>query len=97
MLHVKRRDVPQHPNNRLGAAAGDSGMAGQVKGRRAAITYDEVAEAAEAVARAGEKVTIVRIRHACGGGGNQAVMEHLGRWRELRRKGAQFGNQASGA
>ena len=89
MFPVKHGDVPQHPNDRLGGAAGN-------KSRRAAITYDEVAEAAEAIARAGEKVTIVRIRHACGGGGNQAVMEHLGRWRELRRKGAQFGNAATG-
>jgi hypothetical protein len=96
MFHVKHGDVPrrsvEHSQNISGPAAAGANR----KSKRAPLSFEEVASAADAIFLAGEKVTIERVRQAVGGGGNQAVMGHLSRWRELRRKGAQFGNQASG-
>ncbi len=76
-------------------AAGDSAIAGR-RTKRAPVTFEEVAAAADAIVRQGEKITIERVRQAVGGGGNQAVMDHLARYKELRRKGAQFGAGAPG-
>ncbi len=76
-------------------AAGDSSIAGR-RTKRAPVTFEEVAAAADAIVRQGEKITIERVRQAVGGGGNQAVMDHLARYKKLRRKGAQFGAGAPG-
>jgi hypothetical protein len=96
MFHVKHGDVPrrsvEHSQNISGPAAAGANR----KSKRAPLSFEEVASAADAIFLAGEKVTIERVRQAVGGGGNQAVMGHLSRWRELRRKGAQFGMSDTG-
>jgi hypothetical protein len=96
MFHVKHGDVPrrsvEHSQNISGPAAAGANR----KTKRAPLSFEEVASAADAIFLAGEKVTIERVRQAVGGGGNQAVMGHLSRWRELRRKGAQFGMSGTG-
>ena len=107
MFHVKQGDVPRsretgerRPSDTAPAAAAaktvDRGPAQATKTKRAPVTFEEVATAAEKVLQAGERVTIERVRKEVGGGGNQAVMGHLDRWRHLRRKGAQFGGGLPG-
>ncbi len=61
-----------------------SGAAGAGRRRPAPLSYGEVAQAAEAIDAAGEKVTIARIRQQVGGAA-ETVTAFLGQWREARR------------
>ena len=99
LFHVKHPNVPrateagsQTRSNQKTANDVSSGR----RTKRAPVTFEEVSAAADAILQQGEKVTIERVRQAVGGGGNQAVMSHLARYKELRRKGAQFGAGAPG-
>lgn len=97
MFHVKQTDVPRAPEtgSRNAVASSPDGRR-LTRTKRPPVTFEEVAAAADAIGQQGEKVTIERVRQAVGGGGNQAVMDHLARYKELRRKGAQFAAGAPG-
>ena len=65
------------------------------KRRPAPLSYEEVAQAAQAIDAAGEKVTIARIRQQVGGAA-ETVTAFLGRWRQTRRDARLHGGGSDG-
>ena len=61
------------------------------RGRRDKVSLEEIAAACDALVADNHKVTIAAVRQRVGGGGNQTVMDGVGRWRDRRRKSEQAG------
>jgi hypothetical protein len=86
--HVPQSALPHPRPETVVAAATTAG-----KRRPAPLSYEEVAQAAQVIDAAGEKVTIARIRQQVGGAA-ETVTAFLGRWRQTRRN-ARFNGDGS--